>query len=123
MNSSSRLSLPCSAGKVRGSPSSRILPRERNSTRSQTSSTSYMLCEVHSTPPSPCAANSRILHADFPRHGRIERGRGFVEQQQARIVEHRLSERDARLFAGGKHAALGIAESQQIELFEQGFDA
>ena len=50
MNRSSSVSLPCSRGRLRGSPSSRIWPCDRNSTRSHTSSTSYMLWEVHSTP-------------------------------------------------------------------------
>src|SRR5689334_3633789 len=46
---SSSVSFPYSAGKVLGSPSSRILLCERNRTRPQTSETSYMLCEVQST--------------------------------------------------------------------------
>src|SRR5574338_489201 len=57
---SSKVSFPYSAGKVVGSPSSRILPCERNKTRPQTSETSYMLCEVHSTPTSFVAAKSRM---------------------------------------------------------------
>src|SRR5688572_25443294 len=50
MKSSSRLVLPCSAGSVFGFPSRRIFPCERNKTRSQTSVTSYILCEVQRTP-------------------------------------------------------------------------
>jgi hypothetical protein len=36
---------------------STILPRDRNSTRSQTASTSYMLWLVHSTPQWPLSTN------------------------------------------------------------------
>src|SRR5215475_208605 len=38
-----------------------IFPCDRNSTRSQTSSTSYMLWDVHRTPQAPCDAIRRIL--------------------------------------------------------------
>lgn len=61
MNSSSRDVLPCSRGSVLGFPSSKSLPRERNSTRSQTSSTSCILWEVQRMPPDPRIANSRIF--------------------------------------------------------------
>src|SRR5450631_708945 len=50
MNRSSKLADPCSPGRVFGFPSSSSLPCDRNSTRSQTASTSYMLCEVHKIP-------------------------------------------------------------------------
>ena len=49
MNSSSSVLLPCSPGSVFGLPSSSTRPCERNSTRSHTTSTSYMLCDVHNT--------------------------------------------------------------------------
>src|SRR5574340_70037 len=47
-------------GSVRGFPSSRIRPRERKSTRWQTSTTSAMLCDVHRTPVPSSAASARI---------------------------------------------------------------
>src|SRR3546814_13259208 len=50
MNSSSSDATPCSAGSRRGSPCSNTRPCETNSTRSQTASTSYMLCEVQRMP-------------------------------------------------------------------------
>ena len=53
----------------------------------------------------------------------IERGGGFVEQQKLRAVEHRFGEADPGLFAGGEDAAVGVAETVQIELVEQLFDA
>src|SRR3546814_8758167 len=56
MNSSSSDATPCSAGSRRGSPCSNTRPCETNSTRSQTASTSYMLCEVQRMPLSPPAA-------------------------------------------------------------------
>src|SRR5260221_231057 len=45
MNKSSNVAESCSCGSVCGFPSSSTLPRDRNNTRSQTSSTSFMLCE------------------------------------------------------------------------------
>ena len=74
---------PCSAGNVFGSPSSRMRPCERNSTRSHTCSTSYMLCDVHSTPPRPCSANRADAGADVLRGRGIERRCRLVQQQQA----------------------------------------
>src|SRR5450631_3785206 len=50
MNKSSKLADPCSPGRVLGFPSSSTLPCDKNSTRSHTASTSYMLCEVHKMP-------------------------------------------------------------------------
>src|SRR3546814_7211645 len=47
MNSSSSDATPCSAGSRRGSPCSNKRTCETNSTRSQTASTSYLLCEEH----------------------------------------------------------------------------
>src|ERR1700733_3133445 len=52
-NKSSRVAAPCSSGSVFGSPSSTIRPCDRNSTRSQTAWTSYMLWLRHHTPPCP----------------------------------------------------------------------
>ena len=52
--------MPCCAGSARGSPSNRIFPCDRNSTRSQTSSTSYMLWDVHKIPQFSSRASSRI---------------------------------------------------------------
>src|SRR5208283_549910 len=61
MNSSSRLAAPCSCGRVCGFPSNRILPCESSSTRLQTASTSYMLCDVHKMPHPSCAARPLIF--------------------------------------------------------------
>jgi len=61
IKSSSSVFLPYSRGKIFGSPSSRILPCDKKRTRSQIASTSYMLCEVHSTPAEVWVTNSRIL--------------------------------------------------------------
>ncbi len=53
----------------------------------------------------------------------IERGGRLVEQQQRRLVQHRLGERDARLLAGRQHAAFRVAEAAQIEAVEHRVDA
>ena len=55
--------------------------------------------------------------------GGIERGGRLVEQQQVRLVEHRLGQTDARLLAGGEHAALGVAKPFEVELLEHLVDA
>ena len=49
----------------------------------------------------------------------IERGGGFVEQEQARFVEQGLGEIDAGGFAGGELAGDGFAEVGDVEQFEQ----
>src|ERR1700722_14204591 len=56
-NRSSRVAAPCSSGSVFGSPSSTIRPCDRNSTRSQTAWTSYMLWLPPNTPQSPLSTN------------------------------------------------------------------
>ena len=40
--------------------------------------------------------------ADQLCRGRIQRGRGFIEQQQLRMIEQRLGERSPSLLAGGQ---------------------
>ena len=92
------------AGSVFGSPCSRILPRERNSTRSQTASTSYMLWLVHSTPQWPASTSVGDAGADVAGGGGVDRGGRLVEQQQPRAVEHRLGQRQPGLLAGRQHA-------------------
>src|SRR6185437_1643263 len=61
MKSSSMVDLPYWAGSVRGSPSRMITPLERNMTREQTSSTSYILWEVQRTPVWVREAKARIV--------------------------------------------------------------
>ena len=61
--------------------------------------------------------------ARIARHRGIERGGRLVEQQEVRPVQHRLRQSDARLLAGGKHAALHVAKANQLELGDQLFDA
>src|SRR5262249_14821348 len=51
IKSSSSVSLPCVRKRFLGSPSNRMRPLASSRTRSQTSSTSYMLCEVQRIPP------------------------------------------------------------------------
>ena len=108
-----------SRGSVFGSPSSTILPCERNSTRSQTASTSYMLWLVHSTPQCPLSTNSAIPARMSRAVDGIDRGGRLVEQQQARAVQHRLGEAEPRLLARRQHARLGLAEAGEVEGREQ----
>ena len=52
----------------------------------------------------------------------IERGGGFVEQEEARFVEQCLGEVDAGGLAGGELAGDGFAEVGDVEQFEQFVD-
>src|SRR4051794_13201657 len=61
--------------------------------------------------------------ADVARRRRVERCRGFVQEQEARAIEQRFGKTYARLFARREHAALDVSKSIEIELFEQYFDA
>ncbi len=51
-----------------------------------------------------------------------ERSRGLIEQQRPRAVEHGLGQAHSGLLARRQHAAFRVAESCEIELFEQAFD-
>ena len=121
-NRSSRLAAPCSRGRVFGSPSSRILPRDRNSTRSQTASTSYMLWLVHSTPQWPLSTKS-AMPARMSRavDGSIE-AVGSSSSSSRGPVQHRLGEAEPGLLAGGQHARLGACGTRQIVGLEQRLD-
>ena len=57
---------------------------------------------------------ARDAGADVARGGRVDRGGRLVEQQQPRLVEHRLGEGQARLLARGQHARLGAPVLRQI---------
>src|SRR5687767_15009304 len=67
------------------------------------------------------AGGGEVAHARayVARRRGVERGGRLVEQEEARAVEHRLGERDARLLARGEDAALRVAEGPQVELREQ----
>ncbi|HEX8118035.1 MAG TPA: hypothetical protein VF521_12250, partial [Pyrinomonadaceae bacterium] len=70
----------------------------------------------------PARGEAAHARARLLRRGGVERRGRLVEQQQVGPVEHCLGERHARLLARGEHAALRVAEGQQVELFEQLLD-
>src|SRR5215469_6332214 len=63
------------------------------------------------------------LGADVARSGGVERSRRLVEQKQGGRIQHRLSQRYARLLAGGKQAVLNFGDSLRLNFLEKGGDA
>ncbi len=123
MNSSSSVAAPCSCGKRFGSPSSRILPCDKNK-----HAVAHLLDLEHVVrrPEDAAVAFARELadpRADDLRGGRVERSGRLVEQQQLRPVQQRLRERGASLLAGRQQAALRVAQVLEIELLEHLFDS
>ncbi len=62
-------------------------------------------------------------HPELARRGRIDRGGGLVQQQQAGPVEHSLGQRDPRLLAGRQQPGLHIREAFEIEVMQHLVDA
>jgi len=106
---------PCRAsGAGKRDPFQQIFPRERKRTLSHTSVTSCMLCVVQRTPILSRRLNSRISRGCRWR-SRVERRRRLVEEEEARAVDHRLGEADARLLSGRQEAELDVPHLPQVE--------
>ena len=112
MNSSSSVCLAVlAAAASRGSPSSRILP-----VRQEQHAVAHLLHLVHVVRGPQHAARSRPANSRIrARMSRAVAGSsdavGSSSSSRLRPVEHRLGQADARLLAGGQHAALACRGS------------
>src|SRR5690606_12292978 len=125
MNKSSSVDFPSAAGKVLGSPCSRIFPRERNSTRQHPVADLLHLIHIVRGPEHGTAVavgEAADAGADLPCRGRIQGSGRLIQQQQVRAVEHGLGQCDPGLLARREHAAAHMAKAAQLKLLQQFFD-
>ena len=95
-------------------------PAERNTTRSQSRSTSTMLWLVTSSAVPRSSDELAQARAHAQRDVRVERGGRLVEHEQPRAVHGRLDDADERLLAAGQLGAHGLGEVGDAEALEAG---